>query len=122
MDEESTRSIKYFIISEPGIWGIGNGCLQDILYRARLHPKRRVVDVTADERHALYTAIRDTLKQMVELGGRESERDLYGNRGGYVRILDSKTKGTPCPECGTAIENAQYLGGAIYFCPTCQNL
>jgi len=27
---ESIKSIKYFVISEPGIHGIGNGCLQDI--------------------------------------------------------------------------------------------
>jgi formamidopyrimidine-DNA glycosylase len=120
VDEGSSKSIKYFLISEPGVWGIGNGCLQDILYHARLHPRRKVVDIDEDEQRALYHAIRDTLTQMVKLGGRDSERDLYGNRGGYVRILDSRTKGKPCPECGTTIEKAQYLGGAIYFCPTCQ--
>ena len=31
IDEGSSKSVKYFIISEPGVWGIGNGCLQDIL-------------------------------------------------------------------------------------------
>jgi formamidopyrimidine-DNA glycosylase len=120
VDETSTKSAKFFLISEPGMWGIGNGCLQDILYRARIHPKRRVVSISGDEQRALYHAIQDTLRQMVEQGGRDSERDLYGNRGGYVRILDSRTKGQPCPECGTLIEKSQYLGGAIYFCPTCQ--
>jgi len=119
-DQESAKSIKYFMISEPGIWGIGNGCLQDILFRSKIHPRRRVVDITEDEQRALYGAIRDTLTQMVELGGRESERDLYGNRGGYVRILDSKTKGKPCPVCNTPIVKIQYLGGACYLCPTCQ--
>ena len=120
INEDSATSIKYFIISEPGVWGIGNGCLQDILFRAKIHPKRRVIDVTEDEQCALYDAIRDTLTQMVTLGGRESERDLYGNRGKYVRILDSKTKGKPCPECGTPIEKTQYLGGACYLCSSCQ--
>jgi len=120
VEPESSRSVKYFIISEPGVWGIGNGCLQDILYHARIHPRRKVVDVSEGERRALYDAIAGTLSQMVELGGRYEERDLYGNRGGYVRILDSKTRGRPCPECGTLIEKAQYLGGAIYFCPICQ--
>lgn len=118
--EDSATSIKYFIISEPGVWGIGNGCLQDILFRAKIHPRRRVVDITEDERHVLYDAIKDTLNRMVVLGGRESECDLYGNRGGYVRILDSKTAGKPCPECGTPIEKIQYLGGACYLCPRCQ--
>ena len=48
------------------------------------------------------------------------KRIAYGNRGEYVRILDSKTKGKPCPECGTPIEKIQYLGGACYLCPSCQ--
>ncbi|MFC1719141.1 zinc-ribbon domain-containing protein [Candidatus Poribacteria bacterium] len=34
--------------------------------------------------------------------------------------MDSKAKGNPCPECGTPIEKIQYLGGASYFCPSCQ--
>jgi formamidopyrimidine-DNA glycosylase len=118
--QDSKASLKYFLISEPGVWGIGNGCLQDILFRAKIHPRRRVVDIAEDEQRALYDAIKDTLTRMVALGGRESERDLYGNRGGYVRILDSKTKGKPCPECGTPIEKIQYLGGACYLCPSCQ--
>jgi formamidopyrimidine-DNA glycosylase len=120
VDPESNKSIKFFVISEPGVWGIGNGCLQDILYHAGIHPRRRIVDVSQDDKRALYDALMSTLSQMVELGGRESERDLYGNRGRYARILDSKTKGTPCPQCGTHIEKGQYLGGAIYYCPICQ--
>jgi formamidopyrimidine-DNA glycosylase len=120
VDPESSASIKFFLISEPGVWGIGNGCLQDILYHARIHPRRRIVDLGEDKKRALYDAIVSTLTQMIELGGRESERDLYGNRGRYMRILDSKTKGTPCPRCETPIEKSQYLGGAIYYCPICQ--
>jgi formamidopyrimidine-DNA glycosylase len=120
VDPESSASIKYFLISEPGVWGIGNGCLQDILFHARIHPRRRVVDLSGDEKRVLYEAIVGTLAQMVEQGGRYEERDLFGERGGYVRLLDSKTKGTPCTVCGTPIEKSQYLGGAIYFCPTCQ--
>ena len=120
VDPESSISIKFFLISEPGVWGIGNGCLQDILYRARIHARRSMVDIRDDEKCVLYDAIVDTLSQMVEQGGRYEERDLYGERGGYVRLLDSKTKGTPCTVCGTPVEKSQYLGGAIYYCPTCQ--
>ncbi len=113
-------SAKYFIISEPGIWGVGNGCLQDILYRAKIHPKRQVINLSKDERQTLYKAIKHTLTEMVNLGGRDSEHDLYGNPGHYQRILHSKTAGNPCRECGTPIKKIHYLGGAVYFCPTCQ--
>ncbi len=117
---EDKRSIKKFMISEPGIPGIGNGYLQDILFRARIHPRRRVADITGEERQSLFGAIGGTLHRAVDLAGRDTERDLYNNRGGYVRMMDSRTRGRPCPECGTPIEKIQYLGGASYFCPNCQ--
>jgi formamidopyrimidine-DNA glycosylase len=120
LEEDDPRSVKFFIISKPGLWGVGNGYLQDILFRAKIHPRRRVVDVAERERRALYEAIRETLKQAVDLGGRDTERDLYNRPGGYRRILDSRTVGQPCPECGMPIAKIQYLGGAAYFCPSCQ--
>jgi formamidopyrimidine-DNA glycosylase len=115
-------SAKYFLISDPGVWGIGNGCIQDILYRAKIHPKRQMTELTDQERRTLYAATRQTLKEMVELGGRDGEKDLYNQFGRYPCLLHSRTVGHPCPECGTPIEKSQYLGGSVYFCPTCQAL
>jgi formamidopyrimidine-DNA glycosylase len=47
--------------------------------------------------------------------------DLYNHPGKYRKILDSRQVGKPCPECGTSIEKQQYLGGAVYYFPSCQN-
>jgi formamidopyrimidine-DNA glycosylase len=120
IDPDDPRSIKYFVISDPGIKGVANGCLQDVLFRAKIHPKRVVADIADWEREAIYEALKSVLKEMTDQGGRDSERDLYNNKGGYRRILDSRTKGKPCPVCGATIEKIQYLGGASYFCPVCQ--
>jgi formamidopyrimidine-DNA glycosylase len=120
LDEGYNKTVKYFVISEPGVCGIGNGYLQDILFRARLHPRRRVADIAPDERRALYDAVRETLAQAASMGGRITERDLYNEHGRYVPLMYSKTKGTPCPQCGTAIEKISYLGGSCYLCPACQ--
>ena len=120
LEEEDSRSIKFFIISKPGVWGVGNGYLQDILFRVKIHPRKRCINLTETEKKALYKAIRETLKQAVELGGRDTEFNLYNRSGRYKRILDSRQEGKPCPECGTSIEKQQYLGGAIYYCPSCQ--
>ncbi len=117
---EDKRSVKYFAISGPGIWGVGNGCLQDILFRAKIHPRRRALDLNAQERQALHAAAREMLTEAAALGGRDCERDLYNQPGGYQRILHSKMVGEPCPECQTPIEKMRYLGGASYFCPACQ--
>jgi formamidopyrimidine-DNA glycosylase len=120
LPEKSRASAKYFIISDPGVWGVGNGCLQDILYRAKIHPKRRMVTLSEEQRRSLYEAVVGTLAEMVELGGRDGERDLYNHPGGYHRILHSKVAGQACRECGTPIQKIQFLGGAVYFCPNCQ--
>jgi len=114
------RAIKFFCISKPGILGVGNGYLQDILFSAKIHPRRRAIETTLEERRALFDATRDTLKEAIRLNGRDTERDLYDRPGGYVRILDSRVVGKPCPRCGTPIEKIFFLGGASYFCPNCQ--
>jgi hypothetical protein len=106
--------------ANPGVLGVGNGYLQDILFAAGIHPRRKAVDLSAPERRALHKATRAVLGRAVTLGGRGSERDLYGRPGGYQRILHSETVGRPCPECGTPIRKIQYLGGASCFCPRCQ--
>lgn len=117
---DDPRSLKFFMISKPGVLGVGNGCLQDILWHARLHPRKRAAELSPGQQMDLYHATRDTLQEMIERGGRDGDYDLYDCPGGYKRILHSKTVGTPCRNCGRPIEKAAYLGGAIYFCPRCQ--
>jgi len=100
--------------------GIGNSTAQDILFRAKLHPRYPMADLDAIQRQALYQAILTTLQQVIAQGGRSDEVDLFNQPGGYARIMDSQSAGKPCPDCGTTIEKIQYLGGACYFCPQCQ--
>ncbi len=119
---DDPRSVKQWAISRPGIWGLGNGCLQDVLFRARLNPRRRAMGLTDDERRALYGAASSVLREAAALGGRDSERDLFNRPGRYVRVLHSGMVGQPCPVCGTPIAKMQYLGGASYYCPACQPL
>jgi formamidopyrimidine-DNA glycosylase len=114
------RSAKGLLTQEQLIPGLGNAIAQDILFRARLHPRHPLDELGTDQRQALYRAILDTVHQVIAQGGRYDEYDLYGKRGGYVRLMDNKAVGHPCPGCGEAIEKIQYLGGACYYCPRCQ--
>lgn len=118
--EKTKKGIKGFLVTSKHINGIGNGYLQDILFRAKIHPTRKIPTLTANERQSLYTAIQDTLGKAVKLGGREDEHDLFDHSGGYVRLMSNQTVGQPCQNCGTAIQKLSYLGGACYVCPTCQ--
>lgn len=117
---EKARSAKALLTQDQLIPGLGNAIAQDILFRARLHPRQAIADLSADQRRGLYQAIVDTVGQVIAQGGRYDEVDLYGNPGGYVRLMDKNAAGLPCPNCGAAIEKIQYLGGACYFCQSCQ--
>ncbi len=115
-------SAKAFLATEQRIPGLGNGVLQDILFHAGIHPKRKMKTITEKEYTGLFRSIKDTLAEMTMLGGRDTEKDLFGKAGGYQTILSKNTVGKPCPVSGTAIQKASYLGGAIYWCPVCQPL
>ena len=114
------RSTKSLLTQDQIIPGLGNAIAQDILFRARLHPRRALAELSPGQRRDLYTAIMDTVQDVIAAGGRYDETDLFGNPGGYVRLMDSHAAGKPCPECGHTVEKIQYLGGACYFCPSCQ--
>jgi len=114
------RSVKSLLTQDQLIPGLGNASAQDIMFHAHLLPRRSLSELSAGQRKDLYNAIVDTVREIVDQGGRNDETDLFGKPGGYVRLMDSSTAGKPCPECGTKIQKIQYLGGACYFCPKCQ--
>ena len=122
-DEESQKtSVKGLLATKQRIPGVGNGVIQDILWKARLHPRRPVAELASEEVDALYGALKGILRDMTEQGGRDTERDLFWKYGDYNTILSKNTVDDPCPSCGGKIERKSYLGGNVYFCSNCQKL
>jgi formamidopyrimidine-DNA glycosylase len=115
-------SAKAFLATEQRIPGLGNGVLQDILWTAQIHPKRKMGELAGLEIEAMYESVKGLLATMTSHGGRDTERDLFGIPGGYRTVLSRNTVGNPCPVCGSIIRKEPYLGGAIYYCPGCQQL
>ena len=118
--EKTKKWVKGFLVTSQYVNGIGNSYLQDILFRAKIHPARKIPTLTTEERRRLHAAIQSTFAQAIKLGGREDERDLFDHPGGYHRLMSSQSVGKPCPDCSTLIQKISYLGGACYVCPTCQ--
>lgn len=114
-DISATMSMKAFLATEQRIPGLGNGVLQDILLEAGLHQKRKIGTITESGRRRIYESIVETLEKMTIAGGRNTEKDLFGNVGGYQTLLSKKTVGKPCPYCGSLIEKASYMGGRCIF-------
>jgi len=119
-DGAEKMSAKAFLATQQRIPGLGNGVLQDILWRAKIHPKRKLRTLSQGEWEGLFHSVKDTLAEMTAKGGRSTEKDLYGQPGGYASVLNAKTLALPCPACGGGITRAAYMGGNVYFCAGCQ--
>lgn len=115
-------NVKKLITSGVCASGLGNGYLQEILFRSRLHPRRKLRSLSAEERIAFHESIIDVVKEGISRGGRNTERDLFGRPGAFVSRLSKDTVGTPCTVCGSVIEKFHFEGGACYICPSCQSV
>ena len=119
-ERTSKLSLKAFLATEQRIPGLGNGVLQDILFNAKMHPKKKVNTLSSKGKEELLGSLKAILTRMVEGGGRDTETDLHGRPGGYKTLLSRNTVDKPCSVRGTIIRKEAYLGGSIYFCPQCQ--
>ena len=115
-------SIKALLATEQRIPGFGNGVLQDILFNSGINPKRKKSTISDLAKGDLFHNIKFNLRSMVDKGGRDTEKDLFGKFGGYKTILSKNTYKNPCPNCDSTIIKEAYLGGSVYYCPTCQSL
>lgn len=113
-------SAKALLATEQRFPGIGNGTLQDILFEAGIHPKRKLETLDGAKREKLLSCIIRVLQEMVEFGGRDTEKNIFGEKGGYQVKLSKNTVGKGCPKCGEEIVKQTYIGGSVYYCPNCQ--
>jgi formamidopyrimidine-DNA glycosylase len=121
MNENTLKlSLKGLLATEQRIPGLGNGVLQDILFNAKMHPRKKVSTLNDEDKKTLYNAIKSTLTSMTEKGGRDTEQDIFGYPGGYKTLLCKNTVNQPCLVCGSVIQKQAYMGGSIYFCEGCQ--
>lgn len=116
--------IKSFLLDQKNIVGMGNVYIQDILFKAGLHPLRKIGNLTNTDVRALHQAVLDVLYESIRLGGLKYERDLYGRRGRYgaERFLVGYKENKPCPKCGTVIVKIKTGSTSSYICPKCQRL
>ena len=116
-----TRQLKPLLVGKDAyIIGVSNATFQDVLYRAKIHPKRRASDLSEDELHALYDSIKIVVTERLEKNGKAGFTDIYGVQGGYVAAMGPNMKDQKCPRCGSEIEKLAHGGGSVYLCPNCQ--
>ncbi|MFA5526837.1 MAG: hypothetical protein WC992_08430 [Acholeplasmataceae bacterium] len=115
---EEKGSVKAALATEQHIPGLGNGTLQDILFQAKIAPKRKVSTLSESDKKTLYESVINTIDEMIAFGGRDLITSLYGEPGKYEVLM--KNDRTNCPGCQGALIKEAYLGGKVIYCPNCQ--
>jgi formamidopyrimidine-DNA glycosylase len=116
--------IKSFLLNQRRIAGLGNVYVQDPLFKAGIHPLRKIDTLDDDEITALWRAVRETLQESIDLGGSAWEQDLHGEKGRWDAsfLLVGYREGQPCPVCGTPVEKIKTGSTSSFICPLCQPL
>lgn len=118
---EENRQLKPLMVGkEAFITGISNATFQDVLFRAKVHPKTKASDLSEEQLRGIYDGIKFIISQRLDLGGKAKFTDLYGKPGEYVAAMGPNYKDRECPNCGTPIKKLAHGGGHVYLCPSCQ--
>ena len=115
--------IKPLLLDQKVVSGIGNIYVDEILFDARLHPRRKANTLSEREWKALYDAIRSNLAAGVDHRGTTVRlfRDVSNRPGehqNYLRVFEKQ--GQPCPGCEGRVVREKVSGRPSHFCPGCQ--
>jgi formamidopyrimidine-DNA glycosylase len=105
--------LKPLLLDQTVIAGVGNVYADEILYRARLHPLRRVDELSDDAVTQLAETVHHVLAVAVDLGAlfHLMPEDW---------LVRHRKQGGPCPHCTGTVDRITLGGRSTYFCPTCQ--
>ncbi len=115
--------IKSFLMDQRFITGIGNIYACEILFAARLDPRRKTKELSLTDWQKLGRLAKTILTRAIACRGTSVSDwyDLFGQKGEYQYCLQVYGKeGLPCPCCGAAIERFRLGGRGTYMCPVCQ--
>jgi formamidopyrimidine-DNA glycosylase len=116
-------AIKQLIMNSQIVVGVGNIYASEALFRAGISPRRAARRLTRAQAQALARAIKDVLKEAIEIGG-TTLRDYVNAEGtpGYFaqKLFVYERARQPCRICKTPIK--QFVQGqrSTYWCATCQ--
>lgn len=119
----NNTTIKAAILDQSVLAGVGNIYADESLWGAKIHPSKRVRDVSDDQLAELLVQIKAVMTLSIEKGGSTDRNyvDAEGQRGSYLQFANVfRREGQPCNRCGTTIEKIRVAGRGTHVCPVCQ--
>jgi formamidopyrimidine-DNA glycosylase len=117
----NNRALKAVLVGKDAVLvGLSNSAFQDIIYRAKLHPKRKASELNLNEQKALYNSVKLVVRERLRLNGKNQFLDLYQNQGRYISTMGPNMRKKNCPVCGSPIQELSLGGGKAFVCPKCQ--
>jgi len=116
--------VKPLLIDQHFVAGIGSIYADEILFYARVHPARKVSELTEDELRKIYDGIKRILPEAISHHGTTTRfyLDLHGHRGEHQNYLKVHAKtGRECEGCPGVVEKIELSGRGTYLCPSCQH-
>lgn len=117
--------IKQVLMDQKVIAGIGNIYSDEILWKARIHPFKKVLRLEEKELKKIYKALQEILRKAIKLQGESISdfRRISGKKGEFDKLRKVyRREGEKCSRCGTIIKKVKLGGRSAHFCPKCQRL
>ena len=121
--KKSAGMIKPFLLNQKHIAGLGNIYVDEALWRAKIHPKKRSNSISRPKVMVLAKAIPDILKKAIDFNGTTIINFSYGNEvpGDFKQFLNVFGKeGTSCSRCDRTIKKIYVAQRGTHYCPNCQ--
>jgi formamidopyrimidine-DNA glycosylase len=106
-----TAPLKARLLDQGVVSGVGNLLADEILWRARLSPRRPAGELTVAELDLLRRSVRAAMRDAIRNGGAHTGH-----------IIRHRERGGRCPRCGAELERATIGGRTTFWCPVCQPL
>jgi formamidopyrimidine-DNA glycosylase len=123
LGKAGNRMVRPLLLDQRRIAGLDEPIVDDILLRARIHPRAEARHLSAHQQRALFEAMREVLRQAVEQGGSATTGfvDLQAKRGRF-RSAGWDARSRTCWRCGTPLARQLCARRPCFFCPLCQEL
>lgn len=117
--------IKPLLLRQDILSGVGNIVADESLWKAKIHPRRKVETLAGSELENLYLAIHFVLKKSIRLGGTTMRDWLHPDKteGRYfAKRLVYERKNEKCRRCKTIIKRTVVGSRGTFICESCQRL